>query len=134
VGWDFFTNRVLPNKGKLAAAGVLTLFLADPDRFVDTAGKATEYAMQQCAKAGVSLAGAVGTATVRGLGGTFGALLSSLGIDGPLARAIGIAMAVIVVLISLMILFGAPLRWLFLPLTPVLRLFRGKRTASSGLR
>ncbi len=38
-GWGFFTDTVLPHKKKLAAAGVLALFLANPEQFVDTAGK-----------------------------------------------------------------------------------------------
>ena len=58
-GWNFFTQQVLPNKKKLIAAGVLAAFLADPDKFVDTAGRATEYAIQQFSKAGVNLLGAV---------------------------------------------------------------------------
>ena len=34
-GWSFFTQQVLPHKKKLAAAGVLGLFLANPEKFVD---------------------------------------------------------------------------------------------------
>jgi hypothetical protein len=59
-GWTFFTETVLPHKKKLAAAGVLALFLANPDRFVDSAGRITEYAVDQFARAGIRLAGAVG--------------------------------------------------------------------------
>ena len=40
-GWSFFTKQVLPHKKKLAAAGVLAVFLADPEKFVDFAGQAT---------------------------------------------------------------------------------------------
>ena len=63
-----------------AAAGVLTLFLANPDKFVDTAGKITEYAVQQFGKAGVALAGAISNGAVRGVGGLFGSMLATLGI------------------------------------------------------
>ena len=108
-------TKVLPNKGKLAAAGVLGLYLADPDKFVDTAGRATKYAVEQFARAGLSLAGAVGDATVRGLGGSFGSLLASWGIGPATARAIGIGAAVLVVALSLMVLLGAPIRWIFRP-------------------
>src|SRR4029077_16390739 len=59
-GWSFFTTQVLPHKKKLAAAGVLAAFLANPDKFVDYAGQATEYAVREFAKAGVQLAGAGG--------------------------------------------------------------------------
>ena len=56
-GWSFFTHEVLPHKKKLAAAGVLAAFLANPDKFVDYAGQATEYAVREFARAGIQLAG-----------------------------------------------------------------------------
>jgi hypothetical protein len=130
-GWDFFTTKVLPNKGKLAAAGVLTLFLANPDKFVDTAGKITEYAVQQFGKAGVSLAGAISNGAVRGVGGLFGSMLAALGIGPEPARIIGIGLAVLVVVVSLMMLVGVPLRWLFRPFGWLGRLF-GFRTKSTA--
>ena len=49
-------EQVLPHKKKLAAAGVLAAFLADPDKFVDYAGQATEYAVREFARAGIQLA------------------------------------------------------------------------------
>jgi len=131
-GWDFFTTKVLPNKGKLAAAGVLTLFLADPDRFVDTAGRATQYAVEQFTRAGVALAGAVGGGAVRGLGGTLGAL-AAWGIYAAAARAVGVGLAVLVVAVSLMVLVGAPVRWALRPFGWAYRLVR-PRGASPGLR
>ena len=127
-GWDFFTTKILPNKGKLAAAGVLGVFLADPDRFVDGAGRATEYAVQQFAKAGLSLASAVGGGAARGLGNTFAAW----GISGALARGLGVAMAILVVAVSAMVLFGAPLRLLFSPFGWAYRLVRGKRAVAGA--
>ena len=45
-GWSFFRGQVLPHKKKLLAAGVLAAFLADPDRFVDYTGQATEFAVR----------------------------------------------------------------------------------------
>ncbi len=130
TGWDFFTTKVLPNKGKLVAGGVLTLFLADPDKFVDTAGRATQYAVEQFAKAGVSLASSMGNGVVRGLGGTFGTMLADWGISAGVARAIGVGLAVLVVLISVMVLVGAPIRWLYRPFGLVFRLFRGKKAGA----
>ena len=56
-GWSFFTREVLPHKKKLAAAGVLAAFIANPEKFVDYAGKATEYAVREFAKAGVHARG-----------------------------------------------------------------------------
>lgn len=133
TGWDFFTTKVLPNKGKLAAAGVLTLFLADPDKFIDTAGRATEYAAEQFARAGVALASSAGNGAVRGLGGSFGSALAAWGIGGGIARGIGIALAVLIVLASVMVLVGAPLRWMFRPLGWAYRLVRGRK-ATAGVR
>ena len=46
-GWSFFTTHVLPHKKKLAAAGVLAAFLANPEKFVDYAGQATEFAVRE---------------------------------------------------------------------------------------
>ena len=67
-GWSFFTQQVLPHKKKLLAAGVLAAFLADPDRFVDYAGQATEFAVREFARAGITLAAAAGNGAARGLG------------------------------------------------------------------
>ncbi len=67
-GWKFFNETVLPNKKKLVAAGLLAAFLADPDKFVDTAGRATEYAVRQFARAGVNLVGAVSAGRREGPG------------------------------------------------------------------
>jgi hypothetical protein len=135
TGWRFFNDKVLPNKGKLAAAGVLGLYLADPDKFVDTAGRATRYAVEQFARAGVALAGAVGDATVRGLGGSFEALLASWGIPASVARVVGIGAAVLVVLGSLLVLVGAPVRWMLRPFRWAFRLAGiGRKSAASALR
>ncbi len=65
-GWSFFTNSVLPHKKKLAAAGILAAFLANPEKFVDYAGRATEFAVREFAKAGIQLASAVGGGAARG--------------------------------------------------------------------
>ena len=46
-GWSFFTKQVLPHKKKLAAAGILAAFMANPEKFVDYAGQATEFAVQR---------------------------------------------------------------------------------------
>ena len=46
-GWSFFTKQVLPHKKKLAAAGILAAFMANPEKFVDYAGQATEFAVRR---------------------------------------------------------------------------------------
>ena len=127
AGWGFFTTKVLPNKGKLAAAGVLGLFLANPDRFIDSAGRATQYAVEQFAKAGIALATSIGGGAIRGLGGPIGTLLAAWGIDAGLARTVGVGIAVVVVAASLLVLFGLPIRMVFRPFALVFRLIRGKK-------
>ena len=82
-GWSFFTQHVLPNKKKLAAAGVLAAFLADPDKFVDYAGQATEFAAREFARAGITLASAVGGGVARGLESSLGEALASMASTRP---------------------------------------------------
>lgn len=128
VGWAFFTDKVLPNKGKLAAAGVVGLFLANPEKFVDTAGQATQYAIEQFAKAGIQLAGAVGGGAVRGLEAALGATLAEYGIDSEIARKAGMIAAVAVVILSIMALLGLPVRWALKPFTWPARALLGLRS------
>ena len=125
-GWEFFTTQVLPHKKKLAAAGVLAAFMADPDKFVDYAGQATEYAAREFAKAGITLATAVGGGAARGLEASIGQALARHGLDLPVFRYLGMAAAVAVIVGALLVLFGMPLRFMFWPFTRVIRLFRSK--------
>ena len=120
-GWAFFTREVLPHKGKLAAAGVLALFLADPDRFVDTAGHATRYAAEQFARAGLQLAGFAGEGAARGLDSAVGRALGAYGLDSALGRKVGMGAAALVAVLAALVLLGLPLRSLT---WPVRRLFR----------
>jgi hypothetical protein len=131
AGWGFFNETVLPNKGKLAAAGVLGLFLANPEKFVDTAGRATQYAVEQFAKAGIQLAGAVTGGAARGLESALGATLAKYGIDSALTRYLGMGLAALVVLGSLLVLLGLPARLLLRPITWPLRLILGRRTTTT---
>ena len=107
-GWAFFTNQVLPNKKKLAAAGVLAAFLADPDQFVDSAGRATEYAVRQFAQAGVQLAGAVCAGAARGLEASIGEALAAYGLNFAALRYLGMGLAGLVVFASALVLLGLP--------------------------
>ncbi len=116
-GWDFFTTNVLPHKKKLAAAGVLAAFLADPERFVDYAGKATEYAAREFARAGVSLAGA----TASGIEQALGDALASQGLKAPIFRKIAMAAAGLTAAIALLALIGFPARRVLAPLAWVAR-------------
>jgi hypothetical protein len=126
AGWAFFNEKVLPNKGKLAAAGVLGLFLANPEKFVDTAGRATQYAVEQFAKAGIQLAGAVTGGAAKGLENALGATLARYGLDSALARRVGMVLAGLVALGAVMVLIGLPIRWMLKPFTwPVRVLARG---------
>jgi hypothetical protein len=123
-GWSFFTKEVLPHKKKLAAAGVLAAFLANPEKFVDYAGQATEFAVREFARAGIPLASAVGGGVVRGLEHTIGETLASYGLNLPALRYLGMGLAGFGVLLSLMVLVGLPIRWMFLPIGWVIRPFR----------
>jgi hypothetical protein len=128
-GWEFFTNTVLPNKKKLVAAGVLAAFLVDPDKFVDTAGRATEYAIQQFAKAGIDLVGAVSAGAARGLESSIGDALSAYGLNVGMLRYLGMGLAGLLIVGSVLVVAGLPLRWMLRPITwPLKMIFgRGKR-------
>ncbi|AGA31420.1 hypothetical protein [Singulisphaera acidiphila] len=129
-GWTFFTDTVLPHKKKLLAAGILGAFLADPDKFVDYTGRATEFAVREFAKAGVQLASAVGGGAARGLESSLGQALATYGLDAPLLRQFGMAVAGLVVVLAVMVILGLPIRWLFRPLTWPIR-FVLNRTRSA---
>ena len=128
-GWSFYIGQVLTHKKKLAAAGVLGLFLADPDRFVDSAGRVTEYAVTQFARAGVKLAGAVGGGAMRGVETAIGGALSRYGVDSLVARKLGMVLAGVVAITAAMVLLGFPVRWMLRPFTWPLRAFRKPRAA-----
>jgi hypothetical protein len=120
-GWSFFTREVLPHKKKLAAAGVLAAFLANPEKFVDFAGQATEFAVQEFAKAGIQLASAVGRGAVRGLDSSIGRNLAAYGVDVPWLRSTALALAGLVAVLSLLVIVGLPVRWMFSPLGVIFR-------------
>jgi hypothetical protein len=111
-GWAFFTNQVLPHKKKLAAAGILTAFIVNPEKFVDFAGQATEFAVREFAKAGIQLAAAVGGGAARGIETSVGQTLAAYGLDFPAFRYLGIALAVV---LSFFVVVGLPIRWMFRP-------------------
>ena len=125
-GWNFFTGTVLPNKKKLIAAGVLAAFLADPDKFVDTAGRATEYAVRQFARAGVDLLGAVGAGAARGMESSIGDALAAYGLDFAALRYLGMGLAGLIVLGSILVLLGLPVRWMLRPVTWPFRMVFGR--------
>src|SRR5262249_20081110 len=130
-GWAFYTETVLKHKKKLAAAGVLAAFLANPEKFVDTAGRVTEYAVQQFAKAGIDLAGAVGAGAARGLENSIGQTLASYGLDSFVLRKLGMIGAGLVALMAAMVVLGVPVGWVFRPLTWPLRALRRRSTAKA---
>jgi hypothetical protein len=115
-GWNVFNNVVLPHKKKLAAAGVLALFLANPDQFVDTAGNLTQYAVEQFAKAGVQLAGGIGAGASRGLENSVAAMLEEHGLNSLVLRKLGMGLAALVALGATMVLLGLPLKWMLGPI------------------
>lgn len=125
-GWAFFNDTVLPHKKKLAAAGVLALFLANPEKFVDTAGKATQYAVDQFAKAGIQLVGAVGGGAARGLESAIGRQLAEYGLNSLVVRRAGMVVAGAVVFFAAMVLLGVPVRWMLRPIAWPFRLVFGR--------
>jgi hypothetical protein len=120
-GWTFFTKQVLPHKKKLAAAGVLAAFIANPEKFVDYAGQATEFAVKEFAKAGIQLASAIGGGAARGLETTIGQTLAAYGLNYPAFRYLGIALAGLAVVLSFFVVVGLPVRWIFRPFGWVMR-------------
>ena len=120
-------TTVLPNKKKLIAAGVLAAFLADPDKFVDTAGRATEYAVRQFARAGVDLVGAVSAGAARGLEGSIGEALSAYGLNLAALRYLGMGAAGLLVFGSALVILGLPVRWMLRPVTWPFRMAFGRR-------
>lgn len=121
-GWNFFTTQVLPHKKKLVAAGVFAAFLANPRQFVDTAGNATQFAVEQFAKAGVQLAGALGGGAARGLDRAVGGALASLGLDHPVLRWALVSAAILTAAAAFLVMIGLPVRILTAPLRWPLRL------------
>ncbi|WP_422928329.1 hypothetical protein [Singulisphaera sp. PoT] len=129
-GWKFLTKQVLPHKKKLMAAGVLAAFLANPDKFVDYAGQATEYAVREFGKAGVQLAGAIGGGATRGLESSISEALAARGLDFLPFRYLGMALAGLVVVLASMVVLGLPISWFFKPFTwPVKALFARRKPA-----
>ena len=122
-GWSFFTTKVLPNKTKLVAAGVMAAFLANPEKFIDTAGRITEYAAREFAREGIALAGAVGGGLASGLEQGIGSWLESLGLNVAILRYLGMALAGLVVVLSAGVILGLPLRWFFIPARWILKPF-----------
>jgi hypothetical protein len=133
-GWAFFTHQVLPHKKKLAAAGVLAAFLANPEKFVDYAGQATEYAVREFARAGVQLAGAVGGGAAKGLESAVAETLARHGLDFAVLRYVGMACAGLVVVLATMVLLGIPMRWVFRPFMWAYRGLRGGRGSAKVAR
>jgi hypothetical protein len=123
-GWTFFTRHVLPHKKKLAAAGVLAAFMADPDKFVDYMGQATEFAAREFARAGITLASAVGGGVSRGLEASLGEALSSHGLDHPVFHYLGMVLAGLLAIGALFVLVGLPLRIMLWPFRLPLRVLR----------
>lgn len=129
TGWTFFTESVLPHKGKLVAAGVFALFLANPEKFVDTTGQATQFAVEQFAKAGIQLAGAVGAGIGRGLERAVGGTLEAVGLNHALLRWLIMGAVALAAVAALLVVLGLPLRLLLSPFTWPLRLAGRMRLA-----
>ncbi|MFO0950245.1 MAG: hypothetical protein U0835_03660 [Isosphaeraceae bacterium] len=128
-GWSFFTTQVLPHKKKLLAGGVFAAFLADPDKFVDYAGRATEFAVREFSKAGVQIVGAISTSAAKGLESAVGDFLAGYGLNFAVARYAGMILAGGVAVMAGMVVLGLPIRWMLRPFTWPLRLVLSRRAA-----
>jgi hypothetical protein len=126
-GWSFFTQHVLPHKKKLAAAGVLALYLADPDKFVDYAGQATEFAAREFARAGVNLATSLGGGVAAGIESSIGEALSAHGLDYPVFRYLGMGLASLIAVGAVFVIIGLPIHLLYRPFTLPIRFLVRKR-------
>lgn len=122
--WTFFKETVLPNKKKLVAAGVLAAFLANPDEFVDMAGRATDYAVREFARAGVELASEMPGALVAGLDTGASNVLGRLGMNYAPVRWATVALLLLIATGAAMRLVGWPLRTLAWPVTFAVRRLR----------
>jgi hypothetical protein len=125
-GWDVYTKTILAHKRKLAAAGVLGLFLANPEKFVDTAGNLTQYAVEQFARAGIDLAGGIGSGAARGLENSIAGVLEAHGLNSLVLRKVGMVLAALVALAAVLVLLGLPLGWMLRPFTWPMRLVLGR--------
>lgn len=132
-GWAFFTREVLPHKKKLLAAGVLAAFLADPDKFVDYAGRATEYAVREFARAGVPLVEAVAGGAARGLESSVAQALEPYGLNVAVFRYLGMALAALVAFVAALVVVGLPVRWLLRPFLWPLSLLKPKGPAAEAV-
>jgi hypothetical protein len=108
---------------------VLAAFLANPDKFVDYAGKATDYAVREFARAGLQLAGAVGGGAARGLESAISRSLANHGLDYAVLRYAGIALAGLVIVLATMVLLGMPVAWMLRPLALPFRWIFKRATA-----
>jgi hypothetical protein len=125
-GWSFFTHQVLPHKKKLAAAGILAAFMADPERFVDYTGQATEFAVREFARAGIQLASAIGGGAAKGIETSIGQTLAAYGLDFPALRYLGMGLAGLTVVLAFLVVVGLPVRWMFRPFGWVMRRIVGR--------
>lgn len=122
--WTFFKDNVLPHKKKLVAAGVFAAFLANPDQFVDLAGRATDYAVREFARAGVELAAGVPGAFSDGVQAGVGNTLDRWGLNYAPLRWGLVALALLIAAGAALTLIGWPLRTVAWPITVAIRRLR----------
>jgi hypothetical protein len=123
--WTFFNESVLPHKKKLAAAGVLAAFLASPDKFVDMAGRATDFAVREFARAGVELASGLPNSVAGGINAGVDRVLDRWGLNYAPLRWTAVAFLLLVAAAAAMRIVGWPVRMLFWPVTFAVRRLRG---------
>jgi hypothetical protein len=123
--WAFFNESVLPHKKKLVAAGVFAAFLANPDKFVDMAGQATDYAVREFARAGVELASTLPGSVIGGIGAGVDRVLDRVGMNYAPLRWTAVGFFLLIAAAAAVRLVGWPLRTLAWPVTVAFRRLRG---------
>ena len=90
---------------------------------------ATQFAVEQFSKAGISLASAVGAGAAKGLETALGNQLSAHGLNNVVLRRLGMILAGVLVFGATMVILGMPVRWMLKPVTWPLRMVLGRKAA-----
>ena len=78
----FYQDWIAPHKGKWLAAGLISAYLAAPEKFHDALGKLTEYGAKRLTEAGIDAGAGISRGFWKGIGNRFSAdpMHSTLGV------------------------------------------------------
>ena len=94
---------------------MLAVFLANPEKFVDYAGQATEFAVREFARAGIQLASAAGLGACAGWRSSISQTLAAYGLDSTRPPLDRYGPRRTRCLLRALILLGLPVRWMLRP-------------------